>query len=136
LALGPDNALDGTFTVALLLGSGNRTVIKLELSRTGGGNWDTVAGGGHFWALGAASSLDAALYNASNTSVNFNLAEGGLFNIFASNQNGALYTPGSTFTLKATFADGTTATASTSVSTITASALPLGLEGIPRLSRK
>jgi hypothetical protein len=115
LALGPDGALDGTFTVTLLSGSGNRTVTRLDFSRSGGGNWDTVPANGYYWALGAASSLDGPLYNSSDTRVNFAVSDGGSFNIFASDQNDALYGPGSIFTLKATFTDGSTTTTSVSV---------------------
>jgi len=115
LALGADGSLDGTFTVALLSGSGNRTVTKIDFSRAGGGNWDTVPASGYYWALGAAASLDVSLYNSSNTSVNFAVADGGSFNIFASDQNNALYGAGSVFTVNVTFSDGTTASASTTI---------------------
>ena len=115
LALGPDNSLDGTFTVTLLSGSGSRTVTRLDLSRSGGGNWDTVPANGYYWALGAANSLDGPLYNSADTRVNFAVADGGTFNIFASDQNGALYGPGSGFILKVTFADGSITSASTTV---------------------
>ena len=107
--------LDGTFTVTLLSGSGSRTVTRLDFSRSGGGNWDTVPANGYYWALGAANSLDGPLYNSADTRVNFAVADGGTFNIFASDQNNALYGPGSEFILKATFADGSTASASTTV---------------------
>src|SRR5215510_2115150 len=117
LALGPDNSLDGTFTVTLLSGSGSRTVTRLDLSRSGGGNWDTVPANGYYWALGAANSLDGPLYNSADTRVNFAVADGGTFNIFASDQNGALYGPGSGFILKVTFADGSITSASTTVPT-------------------
>ena len=106
---------NGTFTVTLLSGSGNRTVTKIDFSRAGGGNWDTVPASGYYWALGAAASLDVSLYNSSNTSVNFAVADGGSFNIFASDQNNALYGAGSVFTVNVTFSDGTTASASTTI---------------------
>jgi hypothetical protein len=127
-ALGADGSLDGTFTVTVS-GGGTRTVTRLDLSRSGGGNWDTVPAQGYYWALGAAQSLDAPLYNAANTSVSFAVANGGSFNIFASDQNNALYGSGSIFTLKVTFADGTSATASVSVSTLPPATIALGYNG-------
>ena len=75
--------MDGTFTVTLSAGSGNRTVTRLDLARAGEGNWDTQPNNG-FWVLGAASTLDAALFNAANGTVNFPLTAGSSFNIFAS----------------------------------------------------
>jgi hypothetical protein len=67
--------------------------------------------------LGAAASLDAALYNNnSNASVSFAVSEGGSFNLFASDGTGITYfPPGSTFNLTAIFADGSTATASAAI---------------------
>jgi hypothetical protein len=103
-------------TVTLLAGSGNRTVTKLELRRSdNGGIWNTTAD--TRWALGAAATLDAALYNNSaNASVNFPVSEGGSFTLFAADGTGSTYfPPGSTFNLTATFADGSTATVSATV---------------------
>jgi hypothetical protein len=68
--------------------------------------------------LGAAASLDGALYNSSNANVNFAVSEGGSFKLFAADGTGSTYfPPGSTFNLTATFADGSTATASTTIPT-------------------
>ncbi len=114
--LSADGSADATFTVNLLAGSGNRTVTKLELRRSdNGGIWNTTAD--TIWALGAAANLDAVLYNnTANASVNFAVSEGGSFNLFASDGTGSTYfPPGSTFNLTATFADGSTATASATV---------------------
>ena len=114
--LSADGSADATFTVNLLAGSGNRTVTKLELRRSdNGGIWNTTAD--TIWVLGAAASLDALLYNSSaSASVNFAVSEGGSFNLFASDGTGSTYfSPGSTFNLTATFADGSTATASAKV---------------------
>jgi len=112
-ALTPNGQMDGTFTVTLNPGSGNRTVTSLNLTRTGGA-WDTLLSSTGNWALGAAGSLDSALYNASDASVNFAVSEGGSFNLFASDGTAptAYFTPGSTFNLTANFADGTTLSAS------------------------
>ena len=74
-ALNADGAMDGTFTVTLSAGSGNRTVSRLDLARSGLGNWDTQPNNG-FWVLGAAGTLDAALFNAANGTVNFPLTAG------------------------------------------------------------
>ena len=113
-ALSADGAMDGTFTVTLNPSSGNRTVTRLDLARAGGGNWDTQPNNG-FWVVGAASTLDAALLNAANGTVNFPLTAGSSFNIFASNFEGGMFVTGSSFTLTVSFADGSTATASVSI---------------------
>ena len=117
-SLSSDGSFDATFTVNLLPGSGNRTVTKLELRRSdNGGIWNTTVD--NYWVLGAAASLDVALYNNSaNAGVNFAVSEGGSFNLFASDGTGSTYfPPGSTFNLTATFADRSTATASATVAT-------------------
>ena len=113
-ALNADGAMDGTFTVTLSAGSGNRTVSRLDLARSGLGNWETQPNNG-FWVLGAAGTLDAALFNAANGTVNFPLTAGSSFNIFASNFQGAMFVAGSSFTLTVSFADGSTATATASI---------------------
>jgi hypothetical protein len=54
--------------------------------------------------------------NAPGTlAVNFLGADGGNFVIFAADYQGSEFLPGRTLTLTATFADGSTATASTTV---------------------
>jgi hypothetical protein len=109
-----DGALDGSFRVSLVSGSGARTVTRLELRRSVGGMWDTDATTPH-WALGAAASLDGALLNASGGAVNFVVADGGAFFVFAADQNPTLFGTGASFTVTASFADGTTAAASATV---------------------
>jgi hypothetical protein len=114
LALGSDGALDGTLT-ATLSASGGRTVTALTLQSSAPGTWDTDGSSG-YWALGVAPTLDGALLNNSSTmAVNFPIADGGSFVIFASDYGGIEFLPGTTLTLTATFADGTTATATTTV---------------------
>jgi subtilisin family serine protease len=128
--LSADGSLDATFTVSILPGSGNRTVTQLVLRRSGGsGIWNTTADSS--WALGAAASLDAVLYNNSaNASVNFAVSEGGSFNLFASDGTGSTYfPPGSTFNLTATFADGSTATASATVPAPPSANIALNFDG-------
>jgi hypothetical protein len=114
--LSSDGSADATFTVNVLPGSGNRTVTKLELRSNNGGMWNTTVDSS--WALGAAASLDAVLYNnGGNASVNFAVSEGGSFNLFAADGTGGTYfPPGSTVNLTATFADGSTATAGATIS--------------------
>ena len=87
---------------------------RLDLARSGLGNWDTQPNNGS-WVVGAASTLDAALFNAANGTVNFPLTAGSSFKLFASDYLGQMYTSGSTFTLTVSFADGSTATASVSI---------------------
>jgi hypothetical protein len=112
-ALTPDGSLDATLTVTLQPGSGNRTVSELELKRGDdpGKLWNTVPGDLK-WVLGATASLDAPLFNAANGSVNFAVADGGSFNVFASDFNNSLFPSGATLIVTTKFTDGTTATAS------------------------
>jgi hypothetical protein len=108
-ALTADGSLDGTFTVTIQAGSGNRTVTSIDLRRSANsGIWDTVPGNS-YWVSGAAASLDAPLLNASNGTVNFTVADGASFNVFAS-EFGNLFSSGSSFTITVGSADGTTAT--------------------------
>jgi hypothetical protein len=90
-------------------------VTRLELRRSVGGVWDTDSATPH-WALGAASGLDGALLNAAGSGlVNFAVADGGAFFVFAADQNPTLFGTGTSFTVTASFADGTTAAASMTV---------------------
>jgi hypothetical protein len=114
-ALSPDGQLDGVFTVMLNTGSGNRTVSRLQLNRAGPiGIWDTQGGDG-FWSLGAATALDTTLLNAANDSVNFAVAEGSSFKIFAADYLGQMFVPGSGFTVTANFSDGSAATGNVTI---------------------
>jgi hypothetical protein len=113
-ALGSDGALDGTLT-ATLAATGGRTVTALRLDSDAPGIWDTTSGNG-WWALGVAPSLDGALLNAPGTmTVNFPVPDGGTFVLFASDYLATEFLPGRTLTLTATFADGSTVTAVTTV---------------------
>lgn len=67
-----------------------------------------VSGGGSR-LLGAASGLNTELLNADSDSVNFALAEGSSFKIFAADFLGQMLVPGSLFTLSVAFADDSTA---------------------------
>ena len=117
LGLSPDGSLDATFSVVLQAGSGGRTVTRLTLTRSGGGIWNTVNDTN--WALGAAGSLDAALVNAADSTVNFPVSDGASFNIFAADaaSGSGYFTAGSVFTLSAAFSDGSAASASTTIQT-------------------
>src|SRR5207249_2730824 len=90
-----------------------RPVTRLEL-RTGGGVWDTDPATAH-WALGASTSLDGALLNAGNGTVSFGVADGGAFFVFASDLNLTAFSSGASFTLTANFGDGTSASATVSL---------------------
>jgi hypothetical protein len=131
-ALGPDGALDGTLT-ATLSASGGRTVTALRLDSDAPGIWDTTSGN-VWWALGVAPWLDGALLNAPRTmAVNFPVADGGSFVLFASDYQATEFLPGRNLTLTATFADGSTATAVTTVGraavTVTSVAPNQGVSG-------
>jgi hypothetical protein len=115
-AFAADGLYDGVFTVTLQTGSGNRTVTSLDLQASNGTHWNTAVGDG-LWALGAAASPDAALLNNGSTgAVNFPVTDGASFNLFvADSGSNQLLTPGTVLTLRATFADGTNATVSATI---------------------
>jgi YD repeat-containing protein len=106
-ALGPDGVMDGTFTVTLPSGSGQRTVTSLELRNSVNGVWDTLIFG--FWVLGAASNFDTALYNNADGTVNFTVSDGGSFKVFGSDFNNTHFNSGTIFLMKVFFSDGTKA---------------------------
>lgn len=113
-ALAPDGALDGTLT-ATLSASGGRTVTGLRLDSNAPKTWDTTSEDG-WWVLGVATALDGALLNALGTmAMNFPVADGGSFVLFASDYQAGEFLPGRTLTLTATFARGSTATATTTL---------------------
>jgi hypothetical protein len=115
-ALGPDGALDGAFFFTLAPGAGPRTLTRLELRRTGPiGIWDTDPLR-PYWVLGVAASLDGPLLNTADGAVSLILPEGSGAILFAADLVD-LFAPGSVFTLTATFADGTAASASTTIGT-------------------
>jgi hypothetical protein len=102
--------------VVLQAGSGNRTVTALSLSNSNNtATWNTV--NDIKWVLGAASSLDAALYNSADSSVNFPVSDGSSFNIFAADAStgSGYFTAGAVFTLTASFSDGSTASVSVTI---------------------
>jgi hypothetical protein len=117
-ALGPDGVMDGTLT-ATLSASGGRTVTALRLDGNyapAPGLWLTNSPGTTHYVLGVASSLDSPFLNAPWTmAVNFPVADGGSFVLFAADWQSTGFQPGRTLTLTATFADGSTATAVTTV---------------------
>lgn len=112
-ALSPDGAMDGTLTGTLL--GGARTVQQLVLDVPGTGNrWDTIPSNS-YWVVGAAPGWDATLLNAANGSVNFGVADGGSFVVFATDYGTILFPSGTTLRLTATFSDATTASATVTV---------------------
>ena len=117
-ALGPDGAQDGTLTVTLS-GSGGRTVTGLRLNSNWAswpGTWRTNSPGSGNWVLGVAATLDGAMLNAPGSMVvNFPVADGGSFVVFAADYRGGEFSSGNTLTVTATFSDGSTATAMTTV---------------------
>ncbi|HYR14858.1 MAG TPA: hypothetical protein VEQ67_11655, partial [Mycobacterium sp.] len=110
VGLGGDGAVDGTLT-ATLTAAGGRTITRLQLQSSAPGSWDTDAATSA-WALGVASTLDGPLLNdAAMMAVNFTVADGGTFRLFAADYADLEFAPGVTLTLTATFSDGTTAAA-------------------------
>src|SRR5207244_12126958 len=124
-ALGPDGALLALLA-ALLSSSGGRTVTGLRLDSnwaSAPGVWVTGSPGTGHWVLAAAPTLDGAMLNAPRTlAVNFRVADGGSFVVFAGDYLGSEFLPGRTLTLIATFSDGSTATAVTTVAATAAAA--------------
>ena len=113
-ALAPDGALDGTMTVTLSA-SGGRTITALRLDSSAPGIWDTDSGN-VYWVLGVATSLDGPLLNAPGSmAVNFPVTNGGSFILFAADYQGGEFLPGRTLTVTATFSDGSTAQAGTTI---------------------
>jgi hypothetical protein len=113
----PDGVLDGVFTLTLAPTSGARTATRLELRRQDAAApwsavWDTVHDTA-WWTLGVAPFLDGQLLNT-GSGMTAPLAAGGSLALFAADVDG-LFAPGSTFTVAATFADGTAASATTTV---------------------
>src|SRR5439155_59409 len=110
LGLGVDGALDGTFTVTLSA-SGGRTITRLQLHSSAPGTWDTDAATSA-WLLGVARTLDGVILNDPATiAVNFAVADGGSFRLFAADWAGIEFVPGTTLTLTATFSDSSNTTA-------------------------
>ena len=109
-----DGALDGTFTVTF---SGAQTVKQLVVARSpaGSGMWDTIVGNPP-WTLGVAKSLDTPLLNLANGALpSVPVTATTVWSLFASDISPSLFTPGSVFTVTATFSDGTTAAATATI---------------------
>jgi hypothetical protein len=111
-ALAPDGALDGTLTATLKApGGGPSRASGWTATRRGSG---IKPSGNVWWVLDVATTLNGALLNAPGTmAVNFPVAGGGSFVVFASDYQASEFLPGRTLTPTATFADGSTATAVT-----------------------
>src|SRR5262249_43042770 len=89
-----------------------------QLQRTGSIDiWDTNSTT-PYWALGASSGVDGSLLNAANGTVSFGVADGGAFHVFASDLSPTPFATGNAFSVTASFADGTTATATTTLPAI------------------
>jgi len=118
LGLGADGALDGTLT-ATLSTSGGRTITRLRLQSNAPGTWDTDLDTSA-WLLGAARTLDGILLNDSTTmAVNFAVADGDSFVVFAADFADIEFAPGTILTLTVTFSDGTTVSATTVAAAVT-----------------
>ena len=112
---GADGSPDGAIRVQLAAGSGARTVIRVELRTSSGGLWDTDPATTS-WSLGVATDLAGALLNAGNATVNFPIADGGSFVVFAADDPVVgHFNPGRVLTVTTRFADGSSASASATV---------------------
>jgi hypothetical protein len=111
----PDGALDGSLEARLAAGSGARSVIRVELRSSSAGLWDTDPVTAS-WSLGTATGLDSPLLNAGNATVSFPVADGGGFVLFAAEDPVTRhFITGRVLTITVRFADGSSATASTTV---------------------
>jgi len=111
----PDGALDGTLEARLGAGSGPRTVVRVELRSSSNGLWDSDPVTAS-WSLGAAQGLDTPLLNAGNATVSFPVADGGAFTLFAAEDAVTRhFITGRVLTITVRFADGSSATAATTV---------------------
>jgi hypothetical protein len=115
VALGADGAQDAAFVLTMGAGSGARTITQLELRRSdNNGIWDTSASS-PYWILGAAVGLDGPLLNTGDGSVSVAVTDGSAVHVFASDVSPTLFATGGSFTVTAQFADGSSATATTTV---------------------
>ena len=86
--------------------SGGRTITRLQLRSSAPGSWDTDAATSS-WLLGVAGTLDGVLLNDPATvAVNFAVADGGSFRLFAADFASIEFVSGVTISLTATFSDG------------------------------
>jgi hypothetical protein len=123
LGIGADDAMDGTLT-ATLSAIGGRTITRLKLQSSAPGTWDTDPATSA-WVLGASTGLDTPLLNDPATmAVQFAIADGGTFRVFAADFADIEFVPGTTLTLIATFSDGTTATGVTIATAVPPSTPP------------
>lgn len=103
-----DGAADGTFTVTFPAEVNGQTLTGLRLDRGDGVNaWDTTPNNGT-WAIGVARTLDSDLLNSANSAVSLPIAGESSLELFVADGS-ALFAPGRTFTLNATFSNGSTA---------------------------
>ncbi|HJT21497.1 MAG TPA: calcium-binding protein, partial [Nitrospira sp.] len=116
-ALTPDGQLDSTFTLSLAPGSGPRTITALTLTNDAGGVWDTSPGTG-YWTLGVANDPTSPLLQQSSDSIQAVVGDGGSVTLFASDYQSQEFLAGRNFTVTATFADGTTASANANTNAI------------------
>jgi hypothetical protein len=107
----PDGQLDGTLTATLTGPARTVKLVVLVASGAGSGRWDTIPANG-YWVLAVAADLNAAPLNAANGSVNFPVADGSSFAVFATDWFNGKFVSGTTLTLTVTFTDDTVATAS------------------------
>jgi hypothetical protein len=101
----PDGQIDAEFGVTL---SSSKTITQLVLT-SAGGTWDTVPSNG-IWFLGATNNATSPLLNTASANINITATS---FDVYASDASTpTFFNPGNTFTLTATFSDGTSATGS------------------------
>ena len=127
--LGADGDADGTFILTVPADYKNKTISAIDLCQkltpctsadTTVNRWDTIPSNG-FWLIGVAPSLDGGLLNSS-TSGQVSLpigTSGESFRLFASNDgNSTAFLQGTTLSVKITFLDNTTATATTTIGNV------------------
>ena len=126
-----DGGMDGTLTMTVS-GSAGRTLARLHLQSSAPGTWDTSSGTG-WWVLGVARGLDEPLLNqAGSMAIALALEEGESLTLFAADYQSKQFLSGRTLSVRATFSDGVTATASTKVASAPRPRLTLAYGGTLR----
>ena len=130
--LGADGEADGTFSIILPGTAVNRTVTKLDLVGENGNEWDTDPTNRNVWIVGAAPSIDGSLLNNDDGSVSFDTGNGDgttkNFYIFIPDSNPSSFVQGQSFTLKITFSNGQTISASTTIGSVPTNSADLRIQ--------
>src|ERR1035437_3213582 len=127
--LAPDGDLDGTFTVTPPPATAGKTLASIDLCQKATpclpspadnniNRWDTIPGDTNLWVLGVDYVPEGAslVNNANDGSVSgLTVSNQGAFKLYAADATPSAFVFGSQFSVTVTFADGSSATASTTI---------------------